>query len=301
VEADKIAGHLANASASFAHASTILTGLAEALQRADADAEADYRRLGQPVLGAAYDKFSTFHLTIHDQVAYQARQTAAAQLSKLAKQAPSPIGAHARVSAWSRVEAGAEVALGGLLVLGGVAAAVATDGVGSPLVAGAVEEDAQLDSAAATELAEAEGQMATEYALSTDSSLGTIVTQSGERLEVASLDASEAADGHPFIHIGQPLEDLQARMASQPDLPGSTTFFDGPTAASAVSDALRTGAVTWRSSSVAQLTVNLGRPIGYGVDASGRVVQNIETVEVILVRDAGGFIVKTAYPLVGAP
>ena len=121
----------------------------------------------------------------------------------------------------------------------------------------------------------------------------------------ASLDAHEQAGGHLLArHVGQSEAALRARLASEPRISASSSFYNRAAADSAVSQALSANQAIisdWLAGSSSRLTLNFSArdPMGIFLSRGQAQAGDVNSVTLILVRDPSmpdGYRILTGFP-----
>ncbi|HZF41809.1 MAG TPA: RNase A-like domain-containing protein [Sphingomonadaceae bacterium] len=119
------------------------------------------------------------------------------------------------------------------------------------------------------------------------------------------LAAHEAAGGHLLVkHVGRSESQLMARLAAEPKITGSSSFYDRAGAESAVSNALDANAGNisrWLSGSSGRLRIDHtgGSPIGISVTRGASGAVDVNSTRLILVRNPSmstGYHIRTGFP-----
>ena len=119
------------------------------------------------------------------------------------------------------------------------------------------------------------------------------------------LKAHENAGGHLLAkHLGQTEQDLMTRLANEPKISGSSSFYDRATAESGVSktlDANQFVVQNWLSGTSNRLRLDhsLSDPIGISVTRGATGAVEVGSDRIILVRDTSmptGYKVLTEFP-----
>ncbi|WP_152680351.1 RNase A-like domain-containing protein [Chromobacterium subtsugae] len=120
------------------------------------------------------------------------------------------------------------------------------------------------------------------------------------------LRAHEVAGGHLLEkHVGQMEQDLLDRLANEPQISGSSSFYDRATAESAVSDALDANQATitdWLNGSSGRLRIDYSQsdPIGISVSRGATGAIDVSGSRIILVRNPSmptGYNILTGFPI----
>lgn len=120
------------------------------------------------------------------------------------------------------------------------------------------------------------------------------------------LAADEAAGGHLLLkHVGQSEADLMARLAAEPKITGSSSFYDRAVAESAVSDAIdgNAGKISdWLSGSSGRLKIEYTgqSPVGITVARGASGAVDVSSFRLILVRNPSmpaGYHILTGFPI----
>ncbi len=123
--------------------------------------------------------------------------------------------------------------------------------------------------------------------------------------EGGGLAAHEAAGGHLLLkHVGQSESQLMQRLASEPTITGSSSFYDRATAESAISDtlAVRQPEISaWLASSKPQFKVEYSLPKDVGITVTRGASSAVDTsnLRLILRRDPtmpSGYRIHTGFP-----
>jgi hypothetical protein len=139
---------------------------------------------------------------------------------------------------------------------------------------------------------------------------GLLIDASGtapysELVPSGGLAAHEAAGGHLLLkHVGQTEQQLLDRLVNEPNITGSSSFYDRATAESAISKALdaRQGDVgTWLATSKPQMKLEyaLQSPVGISVDRGMTSAVDRSGLRLILRRDPAmpaGYRIHTGFP-----
>ena len=119
------------------------------------------------------------------------------------------------------------------------------------------------------------------------------------------MAAHEAAGGHLLLkHVGQTESQLMNRLAAEPKITGSSSFYDRATAEGAVSnllDAKHAEIGQWLSGSTNRLRLDhtFSEPVGISVSRGASGAIDVSSSRVILVRDPSfstGYRILTGYP-----
>ncbi|WP_225428125.1 putative Ig domain-containing protein [Dyella tabacisoli] len=120
------------------------------------------------------------------------------------------------------------------------------------------------------------------------------------------LQAHEDAGGHLLLkHVGQSEQDLLDRLAAEPNISGSSSFYDRAAAESAVSqtiDANQQAVTNWLSNGSSgrlRLDYSLSDPVGISVSRGATSAVDVNSARVILVRDSSmptGYKILTGFP-----
>ncbi len=119
------------------------------------------------------------------------------------------------------------------------------------------------------------------------------------------LQAHENAGGHLLQkHVGQTEPDLTARLANEPKISGSSSFYDRTTAEKAVSQALDANQTTidsWLKGSSSRLRIDysLSESVGISVSRGATGATDVNSARIILVRDSSmptGYRILTGFP-----
>nr|WP_256470280.1 RNase A-like domain-containing protein [Luteibacter flocculans] len=120
------------------------------------------------------------------------------------------------------------------------------------------------------------------------------------------LQAHEDAGGHLLKkHVGQSEQDLVDRLAAEPNISGSSSFYNRAAAENAVSqtiDANQKAVTNWLnngSSGRLRLDYSLSDPVGISVSRGATSALDVNSVRMILVRDASmptGYKILTGFP-----
>ncbi|MDP3290270.1 MAG: RNase A-like domain-containing protein, partial [Methyloversatilis sp.] len=120
------------------------------------------------------------------------------------------------------------------------------------------------------------------------------------------LQAHESAGGHLLLkHVGQSEEALMKRLAKEPNITGSSSFFDRAAAEWGVSgalDARQTEIQTWLASKKPDLKIEFSMPKPVGITISRTRMQATETtrLRLILRRNSSapdGYSILTGFPI----
>lgn len=119
------------------------------------------------------------------------------------------------------------------------------------------------------------------------------------------MAAHEAAGGHLLLkHVGQTKTQLLDRLAVEPRISGSSSFYNRATAENAVSgvlDARQADVSSWLSggSNRLRLDYSLPEPVGISVSRGATSAVEVISARVILVRDPLmplGYKIQTGFP-----
>jgi filamentous hemagglutinin len=120
------------------------------------------------------------------------------------------------------------------------------------------------------------------------------------------LQAHESAGGHLLLkHVGQSEEALMKRLAKEPNITGSSSFFDRAAAEWGVSgalDARQAEIQTWLASKKPDLKIEFSMPKPVGITISRTLMQATETtrLRLILRRNSSapeGYTILTGFPI----
>ncbi|MFV0317962.1 MAG: RNase A-like domain-containing protein [Microthrixaceae bacterium] len=140
---------------------------------------------------------------------------------------------------------------------------------------------------------------------STTTSLLTRTPISSRLVPGGGLAAHEGAGGHALArHLGKSDADLLARVRSQPNIAGASTWSSRATAEASIAEVLSansSGVQSWLAGSGNKLVLNGGgsSTVGRYVAQGSSSVQNVAGVRVVLVRDPSlgiGYRIQTAFP-----
>lgn len=119
------------------------------------------------------------------------------------------------------------------------------------------------------------------------------------------LQTHEAAGGHLILkHVGQTEQSLTTRLANEPRISGSSSYYDRGIAENAVSQALdanQTAISTWLNGSAGRLRIDhtLPNPVGISVSRGATSAIDVNSTRTILVRDPSmptGYKILTGFP-----
>jgi hypothetical protein len=119
------------------------------------------------------------------------------------------------------------------------------------------------------------------------------------------LQAHEDAGGHLLLkHVGQSEQSLMTRLANEPKISGSSSFYDRATAEKAISEALdanRSDISSWLSGNKPQMTVTYAAPENIGITLPRGASSGMDTakLKLILRRDPStsiGYRIQTGFP-----
>ncbi|WUR12420.1 DUF4214 domain-containing protein [[Empedobacter] haloabium] len=119
------------------------------------------------------------------------------------------------------------------------------------------------------------------------------------------LQTHEAAGGHLILkHVGQTEQSLVTRLANEPRIIGSSSYYDRGIAENAVSQALdanQTAISTWLNGSAGRLRIDhtLPNPVGISVSRGATSAIDVNSTRTILVRDPSmptGYKILTGFP-----
>ena len=127
----------------------------------------------------------------------------------------------------------------------------------------------------------------------------------GEIVPGGGLQAHENAGDHLLLnHVGQSEQSLMSRLANEPNITGSSSYFDRAMAESAVSQALdanQSVIANWLNGSVNRLRIDytLPDPVGISVSRGASGAVDVNSTRAILVRDPSmptGYKILTGFP-----
>lgn len=119
------------------------------------------------------------------------------------------------------------------------------------------------------------------------------------------LQTHEAAGGHLILkHVGQTEQSLMTRLANDPKISGSSSYYDRAIAESAVSQALdanQSAISNWLNGSAGRLRIDytLPDPVGISVSRGATNAIDVSSNRIILVRDPSmptGYKILTGFP-----
>jgi hypothetical protein len=119
------------------------------------------------------------------------------------------------------------------------------------------------------------------------------------------LQAHETAGGHLILkHVGQTEQSLMTRLANEPKISGSSSYYDRAMAENAVSQALdanQSAISTWLNGSAGRLRIDytLPDPVGISVSRGATSAIDVNSTRTILVRDPSmptGYKILTGFP-----